>query len=375
MPRDGRDGMPGLPGPIPKHEWNGTHIRFQKSDGNWGDWVDVLGEKGITGPDGKSAYELAVDKGFQGTVEEFLMSLKGEQGRSGKTAYTLALESGFRGTVTEWLLSLNGKDGKDGKIGKTGKSGIDGKDGEKGDKGDIGLSAYEVWLSLGNQGTENDFFEWIADKVREKIKTLPVEKTGAGPIRLKLSHLTDVDVAGASNGDRLAYSNGKWIPAAGGGGGNVDSVNGKTGVVILDINDIGGVAIDIDTLSGDGTATMPLAAKRFSTCGFSAISPEIGQQGSYYVCTQDGEIIAWNIVVDSGDVTVKVWKVSTGTVAPTDADSINTSGISISTGTAIRSTDLTDFSTTTVNQGDIFGFEITANSANRVAFQLEISTT
>ncbi|MDE6092669.1 MAG: hypothetical protein K2G14_06190 [Ruminococcus sp.] len=29
--------------------------------------------------------------------------------------------------------------------------------GEKGDKGDNGLSAYEVWLSLGNSGTETDF--------------------------------------------------------------------------------------------------------------------------------------------------------------------------------------------------------------------------
>lgn len=31
-----------------------------------------------TGADGKSAYEIAVDNGFEGTVEEWLGSLKGE---------------------------------------------------------------------------------------------------------------------------------------------------------------------------------------------------------------------------------------------------------------------------------------------------------
>lgn len=37
------------------------------------------------GADGKSAYEVAVENGFEGTESEWLESLKGEQGEPGKT--------------------------------------------------------------------------------------------------------------------------------------------------------------------------------------------------------------------------------------------------------------------------------------------------
>ena len=40
------------------------------------------GKDGVDGSDGKSAYELAVENGFNGTVEEWLDSLKGEPGSS-----------------------------------------------------------------------------------------------------------------------------------------------------------------------------------------------------------------------------------------------------------------------------------------------------
>lgn len=63
---------------------------------------------GEDGKDGKSAYELAKDNGFEGTIEEWLESL------DGSSAYELALANGFVGTVEEWLLSLHGKDGSDG---------------------------------------------------------------------------------------------------------------------------------------------------------------------------------------------------------------------------------------------------------------------
>ena len=41
------------------------------------------GEPGADGADGKSAYELAVENGFEGTLEEWLESLKGEAGADG----------------------------------------------------------------------------------------------------------------------------------------------------------------------------------------------------------------------------------------------------------------------------------------------------
>ncbi len=35
----------------------------------------------------------------------------------------------------------------------------------KGNKGDEGLNAYQVWLSLGNEGTEQDFIDDLANGI------------------------------------------------------------------------------------------------------------------------------------------------------------------------------------------------------------------
>lgn len=46
--------------------------------------IKAEGPKGDPGSDGKSAYEIAVAEGFQGTKEEWLASLKGDPGDDGK---------------------------------------------------------------------------------------------------------------------------------------------------------------------------------------------------------------------------------------------------------------------------------------------------
>lgn len=53
----------------------------------------------------KSAYDIAVDNGFIGTVDEWLESLKGD------SAYDIAVKNGFTGTEQEWLESLKGTGG------------------------------------------------------------------------------------------------------------------------------------------------------------------------------------------------------------------------------------------------------------------------
>lgn len=83
----------------------------------------------VVGADGKSAYEIAVDNGYVGTETEWLASLKGEQGETGATG-------------------PQGEAGADGQDGVNGADGADGQDGQ---------SAYQIWLSLGNTGTESDF--------------------------------------------------------------------------------------------------------------------------------------------------------------------------------------------------------------------------
>ena len=81
------------------------------------------GGNGINGKDGEnglSAYELAVQNGFTGTLAEWLESLKGadgingtngKDGKNGLSAYEIALKNGFVGTESEWLDSLKGENG------------------------------------------------------------------------------------------------------------------------------------------------------------------------------------------------------------------------------------------------------------------------
>ncbi len=74
-------------------------------------------------------------------------------------------------------------------------------------------------------------------------------------------------------------------------------------------------------------------------------------------------ITAYNLVLlPSGTITVKFWKIATGTAVPTSANSINTSGVGISSGTAIHSTTLSDFTSTTVTANDIMAMNVTASA-------------
>ena len=113
----------------------------------------------------KTAYDLAVDNGFEGTEKEWVDSIKGEKGerglpgepgktftyqdlteeqlkelkgtpgepgkdgKDGKSSYELAVEEGFQGELDEYLDSLHGEKGEPGIKGDKGEPGI------KGDKG------------------------------------------------------------------------------------------------------------------------------------------------------------------------------------------------------------------------------------------------
>ncbi len=54
LPGAGADGEAGEMGPMPKHEWDGTRLRFEQGpDGRlWGQWVDLKGERGREGISG-----------------------------------------------------------------------------------------------------------------------------------------------------------------------------------------------------------------------------------------------------------------------------------------------------------------------------------
>ena len=64
----------------------------------------------ISGENGKSAYDIAVEQGFEGSKIEWLTSLRGPKGSDGLSAYDIAIKNGFEGTESEWLNSLNKND-------------------------------------------------------------------------------------------------------------------------------------------------------------------------------------------------------------------------------------------------------------------------
>ncbi len=77
-----------------------------------------------------------------------------------------------------------------------------------------------------------------------------------------------------------------------------------------------------------------------------------------FACT----ISAYNLMIDAGTITVKFWKVATGTAIPTSSNSINTSGVAIATGTAIHSATVSDFTSTTVTKDDMMAMNVTATA-------------
>lgn len=102
----------------------------------------------------------------------------GSNGKDGLSAYELAVQSGFIGTLAEWLVSLKGADGKDGADGKNGIdgkngadgiNGADGKDGTNGKDGANGLSAYEIAVQYGFKGTESEWLESLKGESGDPI--------------------------------------------------------------------------------------------------------------------------------------------------------------------------------------------------------------
>ena len=102
------------------------------------------GADGEKGTDGKSAYQIAVEQGYQGSESDWLSSLKGDKGdkgntgakgnpgqdgADGKSAYAIAVEHGYEDSEEKWLLSLKGEKGDTGERGEKGDAGVAGKDG------------------------------------------------------------------------------------------------------------------------------------------------------------------------------------------------------------------------------------------------------
>lgn len=78
-------------------------------------------------------------------------------------------------------------------------------------------------------------------------------------------------------------------------------------------------------------------------------------------------ISSWSIDSTTAEtVTVKLWRVATGgTAIPTVTNSISTSGVSLSSGTHVQSSTVTDFTSTAIAAKDVLAANITAVTASQ----------
>lgn len=100
-----------------------------------------------------------------------------------------------------------------------------------------------------------------------------------------------------------------------------------------------------------------------------------GQVAGFQTSPMPGKITAWSIGVDAGTATVQTWKVATGTAVPASGNSISTAGVAISSNTYIKSSNVSDFTNTTVATDDIFAWNLSAvASATKLTFAAYITT-
>ena len=163
----GAQGLRGLPGVAGETGPTGA----RGADGQ-------IGATGPTGADGLSAYQVWLALGNTGSEANFITSLTGPQGATGATgpagatgasgtngadglsAYQVWLALGNTGSEANFITSLTGPQGATGATGPagaTGPTGATGPQGASGRNGANGLSAYQVWLTLGNTGSEANF--------------------------------------------------------------------------------------------------------------------------------------------------------------------------------------------------------------------------
>ena len=180
------------------------------------------GANGEKGTDGKSAYQIAIEQGYQGSESDWLSSLKGDKGEKGntgakgnpgqdgaegKSAYAIAVEHGYEDSEDEWLLSLKGEKGDTGERGEkgdTGDRGLQGVPGEKGEKGDAGVAGKDGFSPIANVVKDGSV---ITITITDKNGTTTVTLTeGAAVDFTPYAKVTYVDEKVQELSDSLTYT-------------------------------------------------------------------------------------------------------------------------------------------------------------------------
>ena len=324
--KDGADGKDGEDGTgivsigLTSSEGNADTYTITLSDGST---YELVITNGADGKDGKSAYQIAVERGFKGTVAEWIASLSGngigierieKTGTEGNIdTYTIYYTDGSTQTFTV----ENGQDGKDGADGEDGrgivgfemtgsKDGVDtyvvtytdgttteftvtnGKDGADGQDGTDGLSAYEIAVLYGFEGTPA---EWVASLIGDRgISILKIEKTAENGGE---DGLTDTYTIFLSDGTAYSFT-------VNNGARGEQGEQGEQGVGI--------VSIDYASTSGDGlTDTYTITMSDGSTGSFSVRNGASGvgvdrvEHTGYAADSEDGLTDTYTIYLTNGD--------------------------------------------------------------------------
>ena len=155
------------------------------------------GANGEKGTDGKSAYQIAVEQGYQGSESDWLSSLKGDKGEKGDTG--LQGERGEKGETGQ-----QGEQGPKGEKGDPGDRGLQGVPGEKGEKGDAGVAGKDGFSPIANVVKNGSV---ITITITDKNGTTTVTLTEGAAVDLApYAKVTYVDEKVQELSDSLTYT-------------------------------------------------------------------------------------------------------------------------------------------------------------------------
>lgn len=188
------------------------------------------GAQGIPGKDGKDGKTPI--KGVDYYTDEEIASIKeeivkevavGAKGEDGKSAYQIALDEGFEGSEADWLASLKGKDGKDGingTDGKPGKDGTNGVDGKTPVKGVDYFTQAEIQQVENNAAAKVDLSDYAKSADLSSVATSgsynDLKDKPSIPAAYELPVASATTLGGVKVGSGLDITNGV-LSATGGG--------------------------------------------------------------------------------------------------------------------------------------------------------------
>lgn len=125
----------------------------------------------------------------------------GEKGTDGKSAYQIAVEQGYQGSESDWLSSLKGDKGEKGDPGNRGLQGVPGEKGEKGDAGVAGKDGFSPIANVVKDGSV------ITITITDKNGTTTVTLTEGAAVDLTpYAKVTYVDEKVQELSDSLTYT-------------------------------------------------------------------------------------------------------------------------------------------------------------------------